>query len=101
MPKALSKYVPGQPIELECYHHSCDGVASLNGVLADDQTRLLYHGFRGSERFTWSDGTAVKDFGLKKDVRCPHCRSNFSSAIIVSQGAFKKPIIFGYESEAC
>jgi len=71
----------------------------MGGVLGEEDSDSLHPSFHGNGRFMWKHGTPVRSFKLAEHVKCPSCRADFVSAIIVSRGPFIKPIIFGYESE--
>jgi len=38
-------------------------------------------------------------FSLREYVKCSGCKTTFADAIIVSNGRFKKPTVFGYDPE--
>lgn len=95
MPRALSQFHVGQTVMAACYKGGCEETR-VPVILGKEF--LVHRLFTGNGRIYWTVGTPVRGFKGSEYVGCPKCRMYFSSIIIVSNGSFQKPTIFGYDS---
>jgi hypothetical protein len=99
MPKALNKYIPGTPIILSCPNDGCENTPASK-VILDKEDRLHpdFSNLKRLKEFKWHSKIKVKIFHLKSHY-CQNCKTSLSYVLIISAGQFKKPLIFGYNSD--
>ena len=103
MPKPLARFRAKTKVRIACYHTGCENT-SLPAVLGEES--YIHPLFDGNDRFRWLPGTPVKAFSLLEYQKCNSgkCGTSgsgtlFASAIIVSRGKGRRPIIFGYDPD--
>ena len=105
MPRALSQFKTGNEVRISCYHKGCEKV-SIPVTLGEEYSihpSFVHTG--GVGRLQWKPNMVVKGFELYERLggsgycSCPNCRTLFGGVVIVSNGRFKKPAIFGYDPE--
>lgn len=97
MPEALANYRTGIKVRFTCY--VCPRV-ELETTLGQEER--IYPSFQlsgGVGRIRWNPRFHMRTFDIAPYLKCPVCRKIFGSVTICSNGRFKRPTIFGYESE--
>lgn len=105
MPGALSQFHPKDEVVITCYLEGC-GEVSVTVTLGQEYN--IHPDFKALGhvgRLQWDPKAVMRGFELAEShggsgyFRCPSCGTSFGDVVVVSNGRFKKPTIFGYDPE--